>query len=240
MDEALPVTTGHADPVQVLRVVVVDDHQMFTEALAATLSDEPDLQVVGTFGSTEPDLAAAVAGLRPDLVTVDVEPFDGPAARMLVERLTEPTNGPGVVALTAVHEVSRVSAAARAGALGWLSKEAPTGELLATLRAVAAGHACFPATYLGVVLRELVGELRRGGDRAGPLAVLSAQERRILAGMVAGESGPQIAARLYLSAGTVRTHTQNIFGKLGVHSRLEAVSVARRAGVAPEVAVGDR
>src|SRR5215210_8718367 len=50
MDEALPVTTGHADPVQVLRVVVVDDHRMFTEALAATLSDEPDLRVVGTFG----------------------------------------------------------------------------------------------------------------------------------------------------------------------------------------------
>ena len=240
MDEALPVTTGHADPVQVLRVVVVDDHQMFTEALAATLSDEPDLRVVGTFASTEPDLAAAVAGLRPDLVTVDVEPFDGLAARMLLERLTEPTNGPGVVALTAVHEASRVAAAARAGALGWLSKEAPTGELLATLRAVAAGHACFPATYLGVVLRELVGELRRGGDRAGPLAVLSPQERRILAGMVAGESGPQIAVRLHLSAGTVRTHTQNIFGKLGVHSRLEAVSVARRAGVSPEVAVGDR
>jgi DNA-binding NarL/FixJ family response regulator len=187
MDEALPVTTGHADPVQVLRVVVVDDHRMFTEALAATLSDEPDLRVVGTFASTEPGLAAAVAGLRPDLVTVDVEPFDGPVARLLVERLTEPMNGPGVVVLTAADEPARVAAAARAGALGWLSKEAPTGELLATLRAVAAGHACFPATYLGVVLRELVGELRRGGDRAGPLAVLSPQERRILAGMVAGE-----------------------------------------------------
>ena len=88
-----------------------------------------------------------------------------------------------------------------------------------------------------MVLRELVGELRRGGDRAGPLAALSPQERRILAGMVAGESGPQIAARLHLSAGTVRTHTQNIFGKLGVHSRLEAVGVARRAGLGPEVAV---
>lgn len=239
MDEAPSRPGGHPDRV-LQRVVVVDDHRMFTEALATTLSDEPDLRVVGTFDSTEPELAAAVAGLRPDLVTVDVEPFSEPAARLLVERLTERPSGPGVVVLTAVAEASRVAAAARAGALGWLSKEAPTGELVATLRAVSAGHACFSPAHLGVVLRELVGELRHGGDRTGPLAPLSPQERRILAAMVAGETGPQIAARLCLSAGTVRTHTQNIFGKLGVHSRLEAVSVARRAGLPPEITAGDR
>lgn len=235
MHEARRACRGHPRSVQIRRVVVVDDHQVFTEVLAMTVSDQPDLRVVGGFGSTEPDLPAAVAGRRPDVVTVDVEPLEAAAADRLIERLTGAPDAPGVLVLSAVADPARVSAAARAGALGWLGKDASTTELLAALRRVGAGRAHYSAAQIGRVLRELVGELRRAGDRDGPLAVLSAQERRVLAGMVAGERGPEIAARLHLTTGTVRTHTQNIFGKLGVHSRLEAVTLARRAGLRPVV-----
>jgi NarL family two-component system response regulator LiaR len=213
---------------------------MFTEALAMRLSDEADVRVVATFSSSEPDLAGKVRAIRPDVVTVDVGPLGATAAASLIEQLTRRDPELRVVVLTGAHETEQVVKVARAGAVAWLSKEAPTIELLATIRAVCAGHARYPTEHLGAVLRELVGELRRsGGAGSGPLPALSSQERRILAGMVNGERGPEIAARLHLSAGTVRTHTQNIFGKLGVHSRLEAVTIARRAGLQPEVALCD-
>jgi NarL family two-component system response regulator LiaR len=231
----------HSDGMQIRRVVAVDEHRMFAEALAMTLSGEADVRVVATFSPAEPDLAGKIRTIRPDVVTVDVEPFAVAAAGALIEQLTRRDPELRVIVLTGVREPRLVVEAARAGALAWLSKEAPTIELLATIRAVCAGHARYPTEQLGVVLRELVGELRRAGGAAdsGPLAALSGQERRILAAMVDGERGPQIAARLHLSVGTVRTHTQNIFGKLGVHSRLEAVTLARRAGLLPDVALCD-
>ena len=240
MHEVNSAAPEHPLRMQIRRVVAVDDHRMFTEALAMRLSDEIDVRVVATFPSAEPDLAAKVAAIRPDVVTVDVEPFAPAAAGARVARRARRAPLLRVVVLTAAHEVEQVVEVARAGALAWLSKEAPTIELLATIRAVCAGHARFPTEHLGAVLRALVGELRRGGGLgSGPLAALSVQERRILAGMVNGERGHEIAARLHLSVGTVRTHTQNIFGKLGVHSRLEAVTIARRAGLPPDIALCD-
>lgn len=240
MHEVNGGAAAHPAHMQIRRVVAVDDHRMFTDALAMSLSDQVDVRVVATFAATEPDLAGKVRSIRPDVVTVDVEPFAAAAAGTLIEQLTRPDPELRVVVLTATREARRVVEAARAGALAWLSKEAPTIELLATIRAVCAGHARYPTDHLGAVLRELVGELRRtGGVDTGPLAVLSGQERRILAAMVEGERGPQIAARLHVSVGTVRTHTQNIFTKLGAHSRLEAVTIARRAGLATGVALRD-
>lgn len=217
---------------QIRRVVVVDDHTMFTEALSSTMSELPDLRVVGAFPSTGL-LPARVATARPDVVTIDVEPFTVSGTAPPIERLVSAEGAPRVVVLTASVDPRQVVEAARAGAMAWLSKEVPTGELLATIRAVCAGHARFPAEHLGAVLRTLVGELRRTRDPGvdgDPLEALSGQERRILAAMVGGARGAEIAARLHLSMGTVRTHTQNIYAKLGVHSRLEAVTMARQAG----------
>ncbi len=240
MHEVRPGPTAHAPGMQIRRVVAIDEHRMFTEALAMSLSDEADVRVVATFAATEPDLAGKVRSIRPDVVTVDVEPFPGTAAGTLIEQLTRRDPELRVVVLTATREPRQVIEAARAGAQAWLSKEAPTIELLATIRAVCAGHARYPTDHLGAVLRELVGELRRTrAVEVGPLAALSNQERRILAAMVEGRRGPEIAAQLHLSGGTVRTHTQNIFTKLGAHSRLEAVTIARRAGLPPAVALRD-
>jgi DNA-binding CsgD family transcriptional regulator len=91
---------------------------------------------------------------------------------------------------------------------------------------------------MGVVLGALRAELDPAARRDDPLAVLSRQERRVLSELVDGARSPEIAAALGVSPGTVRTHLNNVFGKLGVHSRLEAVRVARAAGLRPRSPVG--
>lgn len=214
------------------RVVVVDDHQMFTEALSVTLSAEADLRVVGRSTLDDPDLPALLARVRPDVLTVDVGPL-GPRFTEVIGRLVAARPEVKVVVLTASRDVEQVIEAARAGADAWLSKESPSAELVATIRAVCAGHACYPSAHLGAVLRAL----RAGAPPSPPerdlLAQLSRQERRVLAGMVDGATGPDLAAVLQVSLGTVRSHIHHVFTKLGVHSRLEAVKVARAAGMRP-------
>lgn len=202
---------------------------MFAEALTMTLSAEDDLRVVGSTTPADPDLPGVLARLRPDVVTVDVARL-GARLTALLEVVRSAVADVRIVVLTGSRDVEQVIEAARAGALAWVSKERPSADLVATIRAVCAGHACYPPDYLGAVLRELV---RPASPEADPLAVLSRQERRVLAGLVDGTSGPELAAALHVSPGTVRTHTQKIFTKLGVHSRLEAVRIAREAGMRP-------
>ena len=215
--------------VSICRVVVVDEHRMFAEALRVVLSAEDDLRVVGTARPTDPELVQLVGGLRPDVVVIDVGPLGARPSRV-VGAIGAAVPGARVVVLTAVRDVPRMTDVARAGAAAWLPKESPTSDLLAAIRAVRLGHACYPPADLGAVLRALADTPDRAGD---PLGRLSGQERRVLGGMVDGLTGPELATALHLSLGTVRTHTRKVFTKLGVHSRLEAVKVARAAGVVP-------
>ena len=215
--------------VSIRRIVVVEDHRMFAEALTMTLSAEDDLRVVGSTTPADPDLPGLLARLRPDVMTIDVDRLGAhPTARL--EAVRAAAADVRIVVLTGSRDVEQAIEAARAGALAWVSKERPAADLVATIRAVCAGHACYPPDYLGAVLRALVRPASREADR---LAVLSRQERRVLAGMVDGATGPELAAALHVSRGTVRTHTHKIFTKLGVHSRLEAVRIAREAGLLP-------
>jgi DNA-binding NarL/FixJ family response regulator len=219
------------------RVVLVDDHRMFTEALAVSLSAEPDLLVVDRCTLGEPDLISRVAAGRPDVVVVDPdgrwgEPR-GAATAELVSGLVAACAGVRVLALTAGTDRTQLIDAMRAGAAGWLGKDSSPADLLAALRAVCRGDACLSPTDLGVVLRALRAELDPADRRQAKLDVLSRQERRVLAALVDGASGAAIASALRVSEGTVRAHLHNVFGKLGVHSRLEAVSVARAAGMRP-------
>ncbi|HEY0812428.1 MAG TPA: response regulator transcription factor [Pseudonocardia sp.] len=215
--------------VDIHRVVVVDGHRMFAEALTMTLSAEDDLRVVGSVAPADPDLPGVLGRLRPDVAIVDVARL-GVRSAALLDIVSGAVADVRIVVLTGSQDVGQVVDAARAGALAWVSKERPSADLVATIRAVCAGHACYPPDYLGVVLRALA---RPSAPRADRLAVLSRQERRVLACMVDGATGPELAAELHVSPGTVRTHIQKIFTKLGVHSRLEAVRIAREAGMRP-------
>lgn len=211
---------------------MLDDHQMFAEALEVLLSADADIRVVGRTATDDPELPRLLARLRPDVVTVDVEPFGARTVEALT-RIGAALPGVHIVVLTGSDDVTQVVDAARAGAVAWLSKESPSGELAGTVRAVCEGDACYPPAHLRAVLRAMSADAAGAATRRDPLSVLTQQERRVLAGLVEGASSAELAAGLQVAVGTVRAHTHNIFAKLGVHTKLEAVRFARAAGMQP-------
>lgn len=214
-----------------LRVFLVDDHQMLTEALAVKLSTTPDLRVVGQCLAEASEPAEMAAQLDPDVVTVEAAHGCDPAP--LITRLRSAGRPPCVVVLTASHDPQEAVRAARAGAEGWVPKESSVDTLAETLRGVCRGDAYFPPEQLGHVLRGLREDARLAGTRTEPLHGLTRRERAVLQGWVEGRTSAQIADGLNLSANTVRTHAKSIFTKLRVHHRLEAVRAARAAGMRP-------
>ena len=216
--------------VSLVRVFLVDDHHMLTEALAAKLADARDVWVVGRGAVDEPNLPAALTRARPNVITVEVESTGTPVPELLA-RLHLARPDAHLVVLTGSRNVTHVIEAARAGAAAWVPKENPAEHLLTVIRAVCQGHAHYPPEYLGAVLRALREDIRLATSVIDPLDVLSDRERTVLIGMIGGKRRSQIAEELHLSAHTVRTHTQSIYTKLGVHSRLAAVHVARSAGL---------
>ncbi|CAM03183.1 LuxR family two component transcriptional regulator [Saccharopolyspora erythraea NRRL 2338] len=215
-----------------VRLLMVDDHLMLTEALSVRLSTVPDLWLVGRCELEDPRLPEMVRRLRPDVITVDVEPV-GTRGGELVRLLRRERPQVHVVVLTGRHDPDQAVEAARAGVQAWVSKESGVDELTAVLRGVCAGHGWYPPELLGIVLRELREDAVRATERTGPLDCLSDRERDVLQGMVAGKRGSRIAEELRISTETVRTHTRSILAKLHVHSQLEAVSVATSAGMRP-------
>jgi NarL family two-component system response regulator LiaR len=207
-----------------VRVLLVDDQQMLVEALAAKLSATPDIVVVGHCTTHDPQLGGLAMVARPDVITVEVAQAGEAASLLTMFRTAWPPAR--FVVLTGSHDPDQAVETARAGADGWVSKESSIEELIHALRCVARGHASFPSEYLGRVLGELRADVGRVQRREGPLETLTPRERDVLMCLAQGCSRAEIAAELGMSAHTVRTHTNKIFAKLGVHSRLEAVALA--------------
>jgi two-component system, NarL family, response regulator LiaR len=222
---------------EVRRLLLVDHYRMVTEALAARLSAVPDFWVAGCYRADDPQLPEIAGWLRPDVILVDLTPF-GRAAGDAVVRLLAAWPPARVVVISGDHDAAHAVDAARAGAVAWLSREQGANELEAVLRGVCQGQAWFPPAMLGAILRELRDDVRRAREEDDPLSVLSPRERDVMARMAEGKRGRQIAEDLMISTDTVRTHTRSIFSKLDVHSRLEAVRVARAAGLGPRTRPG--
>lgn len=224
---------GAAENRRVRRVLVVDDQPLFREALAGYLAGTPDFEVVA---QTAPraDLMASFRP-RPELVLVGVNGRTG-AGMELVHQLLE--RHPDLVVAVLSDGDSRlddarvVTDAVRGGVAAWVPKAEPAKRLLAVLRELRPGDCYLPPALLGRVVRAA------GAGRArvdGALAALTPREREILQHMVDGAGREEIATRLYLSPNTVRTHTQNVLAKLGVHSVVEAVALALREGLRPSI-----
>jgi NarL family two-component system response regulator LiaR len=235
LDEHALAQSRHAGGMNPIRLLLADDHLMITEALASRLSGVPDVWVAARCAATDPNLFAIVKGVRPDVIAIEAEPFAAGIGDM-VQRLIALSPQVHVVILSADRNVAHAVAAVRAGAAAWVAKEQDAGEFESVIRGVCRGYSWYPPEMLGEILRSL----RAGAGRDnGDLQVLSSREVEVLRAMMTGRRGRQIAGDLHISADTVRTHTQNIYAKLDVHSRLEAVSVARAAGLEPrEGAVG--
>ncbi|MET9604397.1 response regulator transcription factor [Streptomyces sp. NPDC006512] len=236
-----------------IRVLVVDDHRIFAESLAAALAAEPDVDV--SAAGSGPAAArclerAAAEGRRFDVMLVDA---DLGAAAGTVPAQREPGSGappgpdgialvagvrvahPGVrtVVLAERDDPRRAALALQAGASGWVAKDCSLSRLLAVIRGVLREETHLPPALLTGVLRELTAARKHRTDSERLVESLTPREHEVLRCMVAGLGRKDVAARLFLSPHTVRTHMQNVLGKLGVHSTLAAVALARRAGVRP-------
>ena len=212
-----------------IRVLLADDHPVYRDGLAALLASVEGLDVVGTAEDGE---AAAVLAteLQPDVVVMDVQMpvLDGIEA---TRRLTAANPHIGVVILTMGEEDATLFSAMQAGARGYLLKGANQAEIVRAVTAVARGEAIF-----GPAIARRIAEFFAGSPAAGSAAEqafpqLTAREREILELVAAGRSNQQIAGTLFLSPKTVRNNVSNIFAKLHVADRAEAIVRAREAGL---------
>ncbi|WP_354642042.1 response regulator transcription factor [Kitasatospora camelliae] len=277
-----------------IRVLVVDDHRIFAEALATALATEPDVDVgaAGSAAAAERALERAAAEQRPyGVVLIDGDlaplpparpaypdtaarqaawavpaprraPHPHPAALSTARpaparpaatapAAPRPAGGPSMdgiallarvrraypdlraVVLAAADDPHRAVLALQAGASGWVAKDCTLGTLMGVVRGVLRDETHLPPTLLTGVVRELTSARRDRSESERLVAALTPREEEVLRCMVAGLGRQAVAERLYLSPHTVRTHMQNVLGKLGVHSTLAAVAVARRAGITP-------
>jgi DNA-binding NarL/FixJ family response regulator len=243
-----------------IRVLVVDDHRIFAESLAAALAAEPDVDVAAA-GSGPAAVRcmerAAAEGRRFDVLLVDADLGGNvPAGRAAVPVREGNEEGlvdgislvagvrsahPGVrtIVLAEKDDPRRAALALQAGASGWVAKDCSLSRLLNVIRGVLRDETHLPPALLTGVLRELTAARKHRTESERLVESLTPREREVLRCMVAGLGRKAVAERLFLSPHTVRTHMQNVLGKLGVHSTLAAVALARRAGVGPVDLAGD-
>jgi DNA-binding NarL/FixJ family response regulator len=214
-----------------IRVLLADDEHLVRSGLRLILEAEEDIEVVGE-AADGAAAVAAVARLDPDVVLMDVQMpgQDGLAATREIVALGR-TASSRVVILTTFDLDEYVYEALRAGASGFLLKRAPAADLVAGVRVVAAGEALLAPS----VTRRLIDRFAaRPTPRTSDLALLKSlteRERDVLGLLAQGLSNAEIADRLFLTEGTVKTHVKHVFEKLEVRDRTQAVIFAYDVGV---------
>ncbi|HVS41105.1 MAG TPA: response regulator transcription factor [Candidatus Dormibacteraeota bacterium] len=205
-----------------IRVVLVDDHDMVAESFRRILATTTDIDVLAVAGTAAAAVEAARVH-RPDVIVMDHHLPDGRGSAAAA-RIRAELPDVRIVVLTGTDDPDALAEAFAAGCVGYFEKTSAFDELPAAIRAAAAGGAVISPRHL-----DRLRQRERVSAPAG--AQLTPREREVL--LLVSEALPNatIAARLSLSVNTVRTHVQVILEKLGAHSRLEAVTVARRRGL---------
>jgi DNA-binding NarL/FixJ family response regulator len=210
----------------VIRVLIVDDHEVLASSLAKTLDTEPDLLSVGVAGSLK-QAAELIRTTAPDVLLLDHRLPDGDGVAAIGRR-RELRPSIAVIILTASPSEHLMVAAVEAGVSGFLSKTRSLAEVTSAVRAAAVGEAVISPEMLARLLPRLGGTGRVGA------ATLTEREREILGLIAQGLSNAAIAERLVVSVNTVRNHVANLLAKLGARSKLEALSIAIREGLLPD------
>ena len=217
------------------RLAIVDDHELARESLQNMLSDEPDIEVVGEAANGRQALSLC-SRLRPDLILMDVRmpEMDGLAAtREVKQRYPEAS----VMMLTMHENPDYLLEALKAGAAGYVLKDAPQEEIIEAVRRVRKGESPLDPELAARLLRRLASEseMQRGtrGPQAAEFAVvhLTPRELEVLGLMKLGRTNRQIAADLVISLGTAKNHVEHIIAKLGVSDRTQAVVKALKLGI---------
>jgi NarL family two-component system response regulator LiaR len=202
-----------------IRILLVDDHDMVRRGLAVFLLAYDDFVLVGEAANGAEALEKC-AGLAPDVVLMDLmmPVMDGVTAIRLIRERHPQTQ---VIALTSFSEEKLVETSLQAGAIGYLYKNATVDELAAAIRAARAGQPTLAPEATRYLIHKTMQPFSLGQD-------LTEREREVLRLLVEGSSNPDIAEKLNVSRSTVKTHVSHILEKLGVNSRLEAVTFAIR------------
>ena len=210
-----------------LRIVIADDHPVFRDGLRMLLSSIPGLDVQGEAASGEEAVVRA-KDLHPDVVVMDLN-MPGVSGIEATRRIVQEDPGANVLMLTMFEDDDSVFAAMRAGARGYLVKGSNQREIVRAIETVGAGEAVFGAPIAQRMIEYFSRPAPAGDEIAFPQ--LTERERHVLDLIAAGQSNQSIAQKLFLSPKTVRNHVSNIFSKLQVADRAEAIVRAREAGL---------
>lgn len=212
-----------------ITVVLVEDHTSYAQALAAVIELTDDIEVVGRAQSAD-DAVEALTRHAPHVAVVDLD-LPGASGVDVLDVLRDRRTGTAAVVLTALTDEAELGRAVEAGAAAVLHKSVEVTELLDVIRRVADGGTVLAAAPTSSWLRALAAERERTWMARTIRGALTPRETEILQLLAAGHGGDAIATRLVISADTVQTHVRNLLGKLGVGSRLEAVTLALRMGI---------
>jgi NarL family two-component system response regulator LiaR len=211
-----------------IRILIVDDHPLMREALENAIETEPGMHVVGQAASGREGVMLTHE-LNPDVILMDLlmPEMDGVEATKII--LAEYPRAK-ILTFTSMSEEGKVVAAIQAGALGFVTKDAPRRELLDAIRVVATGEPCLPPE---IALKLFQGVRKQKEHPLVPYmedlaARLTPRQEEVLSLLGKGYSNQQIAQSLYLSEATVRTHVHHIINRLGFESRSQAIAYASR------------
>ncbi|MFE0099028.1 response regulator [Streptomyces sp. NPDC059009] len=218
-----------------IRLLLVDDDPLVRKGLALMLGGADDIEIVGEAGDGS-EVAGLVGEVRPDVVLMDIRmpQMDGLAA---TEELRRRADAPEVIVLTTFHADEQVLRALRAGAAGFVLKDTAPAEIVAAVRAVAAGEPVLSPTVTQQLITRVTGidpqqdRKQRALDR---LATLADRERAVAVAVARGGSNADIASELYLSVATVKAHVSRILTKLDLNNRVQIALLAHDAGLLDE------
>nr|WP_052465895.1 response regulator transcription factor [Mobilicoccus massiliensis] len=208
------------------RVVVVDDHVLYRRGLEVVLGTEDDLEIVGE-AANGVDAVEQVREVRPDVVLMDVRMPGGDGIEAC-RAIRDLGYGTRVVMITTSEDEKDLVAAIRAGARGYLLKDAPPETIIDGIRAVREGQSLLSPELASTLLEEFSAMVSSEERREDPTTALTERERQVLGVLGEGLTNREIGGRLFISENTVKNHVHNILDKLGLHSRTEAALYAVR------------
>ncbi|MFB7396366.1 response regulator [Streptomyces sp. NPDC056191] len=214
-----------------IRLLIVDDDPLVRAGLTLMLGGAEDLEIVGE-GADGREVPELVARYAPDVVLMDIRMphVDGLTA---TERLRAEPGAPEVVVLTTFHADEQVLRALRAGAAGFVLKDTPPAEIVAAVRRVAAGDPVLSPAVTRQLMTHVAGQPEQSPrtSAAGRLTELAYREREVAVAVGRGLSNAEIAAELYMSVPTVKTHVSRVLAKLGLNNRVQIALLVHDAGL---------
>ena len=213
-----------------IRIALIDDHDMIREGVAAILAKDPEFSVVAQGGRGDDAILIARKD-KPDVILLDISMPGGISGVEAMSRLNAMEKPPKVIIVSQHEDLGLLRRLLESGASGYVSKSAGADELKKAIRIVMQGRR--------YVSQELAQAMALAGAQSheSPFSQLSGREHEVAMSIVAGERGMDLAARLFISAKTVSTHKRSMFEKLGIKTDADLIKLAVTHGLAPETVV---